>query len=252
MKQSLLQRRFVLALAATLLAMAAVATAQETRGRITGQVVDASKGAVPGASVTVTDQARGTATTLTTNDEGLFQANYLLPGTYEVAVELSGFKKYIRKDVVVQFNETRNLAIALEVGRLEEAVSVVADSSAINTSDANLGLTLDAKRLSDLPLIHGDPYKIMGLATGVTHSGSQRLDRPYEPTHIVGYAYDGTRSNRSDLLIDGLPSTSTANANEVIASYVPPSDMVQEFKVQTATFDAQFGNKEGGVTSIGI
>ena len=92
----------------------------------------------------------------------------------------------------------------------------------------------------------------MGLATGLAHSGDQRLDRPYEPTHIIGYAYDGTRSNRSDLLIDGAPSTSTANANEVIASYVPPSDLVQEFKVQTATFDAQFGNTEGGVTSMSI
>ena len=92
----------------------------------------------------------------------------------------------------------------------------------------------------------------MGLATGLAHSGDQRLDRPYEPTHIIGYAFDGTRSNRSDLLIDGAPSTATANANEVIATYVPPSDMVQEFKVQTATFDAQFGNTEGGVTSMSI
>ena len=92
----------------------------------------------------------------------------------------------------------------------------------------------------------------MGTSTGVAHSGSQRLDRPFEPTHIVGYAIDGTRSNRSDLTIDGVSSTSTANANEVIASYVPPSDIVQEFKVQTATFDAQFGNTEGGVTSISI
>ncbi len=92
----------------------------------------------------------------------------------------------------------------------------------------------------------------MGLATGLAHSGNQRLDRPFEPTHIVGYAYNGTRSNRSDLLIDGAPSTATANANEVIATYVPPSDLVQEFKVQTATFDAQFGNTEGGVTSISI
>ena len=122
----------------------------------------------------------------------------------------------------------------------------------MNTSDANLGLVVDQARLASLPLIHGDPYKIMGLAPGLAHSGSQRLDRPYEPTHIVGYAYQGTRSNRSDLLIDGAPSTATANANEVIATYVPPSDLVQEFKVQTATFDAQFGNTEGGVTSISI
>ena len=111
---------------------------------------------------------------------------------------------------------------------------------------------MDQKRLAALPLIHGDPYKIMGLATGLAHSGDQRLDRPFEPTHIIGYAYDGTRSNRSDLLIDGAPSTATANANEVIATYVPPSDMVQEFRVQTATFDAQFGNTEGGVTSMSI
>ncbi|HWW75895.1 MAG TPA: hypothetical protein VNZ44_10880, partial [Pyrinomonadaceae bacterium] len=122
----------------------------------------------------------------------------------------------------------------------------------LNTADANLGQTVDQKRLAELPLVHGDPYTLIGLSPGVAHTGSQRLDRPFEPTHIVGYAVDGTRGNRSDLLIDGAPSTSTANANEVIASYVPPSDIVQEFKVQTATFDAQFGNTEGGVTSIVI
>ena len=115
-----------------------------------------------------------------------------------------------------------------------------------------MGLVVDQQRLASLPLIHGDPYKIMGLATGLTHTGDQRLDRPFEPTHVIGYAMDGTRGNRSDLLIDGLPSTATANANEVIATYVPPSDLVQEFKVQTATFDSQFGNTEGGVTSMVI
>ena len=86
----------------------------------------------------------------------------------------------------------------------------------------------------------------------MSYTGSTRLDRPFEPTHIVGYAMDGTRGNRSDLTIDGFPSTATANANEVIASYVPPPDIVQEFKVQTATFDASFGNTEGGVTNLSI
>ena len=63
---------------------------------------------------------------------------------------------------------------------------------------------------------------------------------------------DGTRANRSDLTIDGAPSTATANANEVISTYVPPPDMVAEFKIQTATFDASFGNTEGGVTNISL
>jgi hypothetical protein len=93
---------------------------------------------------------------------------------------------------------------------------------------------------------------LIGLTPGVTYNGSQRLDRPFEPTHIVGYAIDGTRRNRSDLTIDGTPSTATANAGEVIASFVPPQDIVQEFKVQTATFDAALGNTEGGVTNLSI
>lgn len=137
-------------------------------------------------------------------------------------------------------------------GGAEETVTVTSDSPALNTADANLGQTADQKRVAELPLVHGDPYALIGLSPGVTHTGSQRLDRPFEPTHIVGYAVDGTRGNRSDLTIDGAPSTATANANEVIASYVPPTDIIQEFKVQTATFDAQFGNTEGGVTSISI
>ncbi|MBE3135539.1 MAG: TonB-dependent receptor, partial [Acidobacteria bacterium] len=226
--------------------------AQETRARIAGRVIDTSKATVPGASVTVTNPARGTTATATTDLQGLFQVNYLLPGTYTVVVELSGFKKHVQDNVLLQISETRDLAIVLEVGAVQETISVTAQALTVNTSDASMGLVVDQLRLASLPLIHGDPYKIMGLATGMAHSGDQRLDRPYEPTHIIGYAYDGTRSNRSDLLIDGSPSTATANANQVIATYVPPSDMVQEFKVQTATFDAQFGNTEGGVTSISI
>ena len=234
------------------LALPAHVDAQETRGRIIGRVTDATKGAIPGATVTVTDPARNTTVASTTNDTGLFQVNYVLPGTYTVTVELTGFKKWVQQNVVLQIAQTIDLPVVLEVGAMEESVSVVAESPLVNTSDANLGLVVDQARLAALPLIHGDPYKIMGLAPGLAHSGSQRLDRPYEPTHIVGYAFQGTRSNRSDLLIDGAPSTATANANEVIATYVPPSDLVQEFKVQTATFDAQFGNTEGGVTSISI
>ncbi len=244
--------RWVVALLLVASVLPAALDAQETRGKIIGRVTDETKGAIPGATVTVTDVARNTTSVAVTSDQGLFHVNYLLPGTYRVTVELAGFKKFVQERIQLQMTETRDLAITLEVGGLEESVNVVAEAAVLNTADANMGLTVDQKRLASLPLIHGDPYKIMGLATGLAHSGSQRLDRPFEPTHIIGYAYNGTRSNRSDLLIDGLPSTATAGANEIIATYVPPSDLVQEFRVQTATFDAQFGNTEGGVTSMTI
>jgi hypothetical protein len=227
-------------------------SAQDVRGKIVGTVLDQNKSAIPGASVKITDVERATSTTLTTNNEGYFEATYLLSSNYQVVVEANGFKKHIQEKVLLQINETRDLNITLEVGGTQETVTVTSELSSLNVNDASLGQTVDQKRLAELPLVHGDPYTLIGLSTGVTYTGSTKLDRPFEPTHIIGYAFDGTRGNRSDLLIDGAPSTATANANEVIASYVPPSDIVQEFKVQTATFDSQFGNTEGGVTSISI
>ena len=227
-------------------------SAQEARGKISGRVVDPNKAAIPGASVKITDVSRATTVTLNTNDDGLFQAPYLLSSTYQVVVEATGFKKYIQDGVLVQINETRELTISLDVGGTQETVTVTAEEAKLNSTDANLGQTMDQKRLAELPLTHGDPYTLVGLSPGVAYTGDPRLDRPFEPTHIVGYAMDGVRGIRSDMLIDGAPSTATANGNEVIASYVPPSDIVQEFKVQTATFDSQFGNTEGGVTSIVI
>ncbi len=224
--------------------------AQETRGTIRGTVTDPNKSAVPGASVKIVDTARGSTTSLTTNDEGFYQANYIIPSTYQIIVEANGFKRTLRENVKVQINRTLNIDISLEIGGNQETVTVTAETPALETSTASIGQTIDQKRIAELPLVHGDPYTLIGLSTGVTYTGSTRLDRPFEPTHIVGFAIDGTRGNRSDLTIDGAPSTATANGNEVIASYVPPTDIVQEFKVQTATFDAQFGNTEGGVTSI--
>jgi hypothetical protein len=187
---------------------------------------------------------------LTTNDDGLFDAPYLLPGTYQVLVEASGFKKALQDKVPVAINETSNLAVTLEVGAVQETVTVTTDISQLNVSDANQGLTIDRKRVDELPSIHGDPYVLINLSPGVAYTGSTRLDRPFEPTHIANFAMGGARGIRSDLLVDGAPSTATANANEVIASWVPPTDTTQEFRVQTATYDAQFGNTEGGVTSI--
>lgn len=247
------KRIFAIIIYVALLAFPAVSPrAQETRGTIRGKALDTNGAVVPGASVKVTDVARGTTATLTTNDDGLFQAPYLVPGTYQVIIEATGFKRHVQDSVLLQINETRDIDVILEVGGTQETVTITSEAAALNTADSSLGQTVDQKRVSELPLVHGDPYTLIGLAPGVAHTGSQRLDRPFEPTHIVGYAIDGTRGNRSDLTIDGAPSTATANANEVIATYVPPTDIIQEFKVQTATFDAQFGNTEGGVTSISI
>src|ERR1043165_9246684 len=104
-------------------------SAQESRGKITGTVTDQNKAAVPGASIKIVDASRGTSVTLTTNDDGFFQAPYLLPGTYQVVVEVTGFKKFIQDNVVLQINETRDLPIVLEVGGTQETVTVTAGAA---------------------------------------------------------------------------------------------------------------------------
>jgi Carboxypeptidase regulatory-like domain/TonB dependent receptor-like, beta-barrel len=232
--------------------MSAPVCAQEARGTITGTVRDASKAVVPGATVRITNVAMGTTVSSVTNEGGLFQALYLIPGNYQIVVEVIGFKKYIRDGIVVRVNDTIGIDIDLEIGAVEQTVTVTADASALETTSASIGQVVDSRRIAELPIGHGDPYALIGLSGGVSFTRSQRLDRPFEPTHIVGYTMDGTRANRSDLTIDGVASTATANAMEVISSYVPPQDLVQEFKVQTATFDASQGNTEGGVINLSI
>lgn len=226
--------------------------AQEARGTISGTVKDASGGVVPGAAVKVTNVAMGTSVTATTSDAGLYQAPYLIPGTYQISVEMTGYKKYIRDGIILRVNDLLEIDINLEVGTVDQAVTVTGDTPTLETASSSLGQVVDARRIAELPIGHGDPYALIGLAGGVSFTRSQRLDRPFEPTHIVGYSIDGTRANRSDLTIDGAASTATANAGEVISSFVPPQDLVQEFKVQTATFDASSGNTEGGVTNLSI
>ncbi len=241
----------VVTMATVALALPASAWAQEARGTIAGTIRDGSGSVIPGATVTITNKEMGTTVSVVTNEVGLYQVPYLIPGTYQVLAELQGFKKAAR-EVEVRIADRLEVDLSLAVGETVENVTVTADTPLLETANASLGNVVDSRRISQLPTAHGDPYALIGLAAGVTYTGSARLDRPFEPTHIVGYAMDGTRGNRSDLTIDGVPSTATANAGEVIASYVPPADIVQEFKVQTATFDASTGNTEGGVTNLMI
>jgi hypothetical protein len=250
---SRLLNALAIAVFATMVLLApSTASAQEARGTITGKVVDPTKAVVAGATVKVTNIAMGTTLTLRTNEDGFYQAPYLIPGTYQVTAEATGFKRFVRDGVILRVNDTIQIDIDLEVGSMDQTVTVSADAPLLDTSSASMGAVVDSRRVAELPIPHGEPFKLIGLAGGVSYGRDPRLDRPFEPTHIVGYAINGTRANRSDITIDGVPSTATANAQEVIASFVPPQDLIQEFKIQTATFDAAFGNTEGGVTNLSI
>jgi hypothetical protein len=247
-----MKHRLFSLLAILLLPAATIMWSQETRGTIVGRISDPSGAVVPSAQVVVTNTAMGTKTVLASNAEGLYVAPLLIPGMYQVEVTASGFKKAVRNDIQVRVADRLDISFTLELGVTGETVTITAEAPLLSSESASLGTVVDAKRVQSLPVSYGNPFLLIGLTAGVTFNGSVRLDRPFEPTHIVNFSMGGTRGNLNDITIDGAPTTATANAFEVTAAYVPPTDVVQEFKVQTNTFDAQFGQTQGGVTNISI
>ena len=218
------------------LAAISVAWSQDTRGTIVGRVTDPSGAVIPGAQVSVTNAAMGTKASLTTNGEGIYVAPLLQPGFYQLEVAAQGFKKAVRKNIEVRVADRLDINIALEIGASDQSVTVTTEIPLLKTESASLGTSVDSKRVSDLPVSYGNPFLLIGLSAGVTYNGSVRLDRPFEPTHIVNFSMGGTSGLLNDVTIDGAPTTSRANAFQVTASYVPPTDIVQEFKVQTGHF----------------
>src|SRR4030095_5165675 len=173
---SRLMHALAIAVFATMVLLAPCsASAQEARGTISGKVRDASDAVMPGVSVRITDVARGTAVTATTNDVGLYQAPYLLSGTYQITVEVSGFKKYVRGGVVLRIGDTLDIPIQLEIGQTSDTITVTAETPTLDTTSASMGQTVDNRRVAELPLVHGDPYTLIGLSTGVSFGRAQQL-----------------------------------------------------------------------------
>lgn len=235
------------------LALAGMCWPQEARGRILGRVIDSSGAVIPGATVRIENTATGTATNAVSNDQGSYQAPFLIPGPYRISVEKEGFKRYVRDGIELRVDDRLEIDLPLEVGGVAETVTITAEAPLLDTTNASLGQVVDARRVAELPLAHGVPFHLIKLAPGANFTISHtRFDQPYAPSHMAAYAMDGARSGRNEISLDGVPNTSTAGNNEVISSYVPPADVVAEFKVQTAPFDASVGQTEGGVVNVSL
>ena len=235
------------------LLLAPVIGAQEARGTIRGRVTDPQDAVVPNATVQLANQATGFTTNLTTNEQGAYQAPYLPLGIYRITAEAKGFKKVLRDQIEVRVNDRLEVNLVLQVGEVSETVTVTAETPLLETSSVSGGQVIDARRVAQLPIAHGEPYALMASTTGAAFTGDPALDRPFEPSHIANYAIGGARGLRNELTLDGAPAgASTANAREVSASYVPPTDILAEMKVVTAAFDASVGQTEGGVISLSL
>ena len=158
----------ILAVAALLVCLTGMAAAQVTTGSILGTVRDNSGSAVKGARVTITEVGKSNSTTYTTDDEGAYTAPFLIPGTYNVSVEATGFKKALTNTVVVQIDQKARIDFTLEVGAVTETVEVAASTTLVRTESSEIGVVIEEQSVKELPLNGRNFAQLVYLTPGVT------------------------------------------------------------------------------------
>jgi Carboxypeptidase regulatory-like domain/TonB-dependent Receptor Plug Domain len=233
--------------AALMLACAGSASAQEFRATIKGQVVDTSQAALPGATVTVQNQDTNEVATAVTNNEGAYTVPFLRPGTYTLTVEMSGFQKNTRTNLRLSVGETANINVQLGVG-LTETVNVVSETPLLETSKADRGTVIDSARIAELPLQSRSPMALAVLVAGVNYNAQAIYLRPFDNGALADWSMNGGQNRNNEFLLDGAPNNANQGGNNI--AYVPPAEAVQEMKIQTNSYDAQYGRTAGGVVNM--
>jgi hypothetical protein len=238
-------------LAIVILVSSWVATGRaQTEGGITGTVTDSSGAAVPGASVTVTNTAtRGTRET-TTNAQGLYTFPSLPPGNYVVKVELQGFKTAEIASFKVDVQQTVRRDVALQIGAVAETVSVQASSTLLNTENTTIGTVIENKVVTELPLNGRQYLNLVALSPNVnvlSPAAGQAAARLGGERAAQSISTGGQLIFFNYYTLDGVNNTDP-NFNNYIA--LPSIDAIQEFKVQTGVYPAEFGHQSTQVNVV--
>ena len=222
--------------------IAVPAVAQEFRGAIQGAITDPAGALIPNAKVTVTEASTGVATKSVSGSAGQYALLFLLPGNYDIAVEASGFKKFVRRSVHLGAGEHPVIDITLELGNSTQSVEVTADASLINSENASVGQAITTKEVEDLPLNGRTPLVLASLAMGVIATGQPGLIHPFDSAGAAGWSIAGSPSQTNEILIDGSPDATWDGR----LAYSPPTDAVEEVRVKAFDTDATFGHTSGG------
>ena len=223
---------------------------QTNQGRIQGGVFDQTGGAIAGATVTVTDVARGVARTLVTDSAGEYSAISLVPGTYTVRGEAKGFKAVEHTNVLVQVGEDIRVDLTLQAGEQTQTVTVTAEVPAVETTNATLGGALSNETINDLPLNGRDFTRMVQLRPGVVSypGGGDHAD-----------SANGFTSRDGLWLLDGVMAYNPVNGGQIVnfryqagtASSTLPIDAIQEFNTQENP-RAEYGWAVGAVINVGL
>ncbi len=236
--------------AALLLALACVPAlrSQTYTGSITGIVRDATGGSVPGAQVSLININTNEKRTQTTSADGAYTFPLVPPGNYRLEVEHTGFQKFVRPNIRIEVQSQVEINATLQVGEVTQQVEVAEVTPLLQPTTSSLGQVVDTQKILDLPLVGRNTLSLIGLTAGAQPVGQFGGIPARSNAYNQGFfSTSGSQVLTNETLIDGVP----ANAAVFNApAYVPVVDDVQEFKVQTNSFSAEFGRTGGGVVNI--
>jgi len=232
----------VLFLGAILAGMSAFA--QDTRARLQGLVTDSTQAVIAGATVTLRNDNTGTQATQQTNQGGTYLFDFVLPGNYTVTIEMSGFKQFQQKNILVQARGDVTVNATLDIGNTRETVTIEASPVAVQFNTTTMSLTLDTKMANSLPVINRNPFLLVALNPAVVVNSTNEQS-PYHHWAANQFDVGGNTNTKNDIILDGAPSMTTQKS-----SYTPPMDAVQEVNLQQNAVDAEFGHSAGGIISM--
>ncbi len=215
---------------------------------VAGRISDSQDAVIAGASIELANRATGLHTTATANGEGYYVTAPLPPGVYDVTISAPGFSPSKIDAMTLEVGQSRTLNTQLIVGQVQDAITVTDTAPLLTTNRADRGTVIENKFVTSIPLNLRNPLLLLTLAPGVTTGLNAGINTASQST-TNNFRINGGRGATNEILIDGAANTGTYN-NQVSA--IPQVDSLQEFKVNTSPYAAEFGRTGGGVISFAI
>jgi hypothetical protein len=235
-----------------LLLLSAFVYSQDFRGTIEGLVTDPSGSVIPNATVKITNTQTSESKEVKTNNQGYYTIPYLTPSTYTVEVSAPGFEKLRQTEIAVRVADKLNLPFRLTMGQMTQEVTITGQQEVLDTGSADRGLVFDPLKTEQLPLNGRQEYMLMALTPGVLFTQEQFGASGFSGTRgwdvNSSYKINGARPGENVFFLNGAPISDNGGTWDV----APNIEAVQEFKVMTNTYDAQYGHFGGGAVNTTI
>lgn len=225
----------------------------QATGQISGVVSDPGGQVVPGVRIEVTSMSTSQTRTVTTASDGAYLVSLVNPGVYSVKAMATGFKTTIVEKVEVVVNGTTRVDVHLSIGGVVEQVTVTSASPLVETGNATLGVVVDHQAIVDLPL-NGRSFAQLGtlipgvIAAPAALGGASGTATPGGFGNSTGsFNVNGMRNQSNSFLLDGAPNNDSFNSGFV---FRPPPDAIEEFKIMTHSYDAQYGRSAGAIVNV--